>query len=73
MFEERTQQGRLCSTLLERGLNGLPEVGDIRRNVVGQVGVLGSVPDLFVGIEVGSTRRGPIPRSSAIDGVRVSL
>src|SRR4030042_4344221 len=59
MFEERTQQGLLGPGPLERVVNGLPEVGDILRDEVGQIAVLGLRPYLFIGIEVGSIGRQP--------------
>lgn len=65
MFEERPQQGLLCSGPLERIVDGLPEVSDILRDEVGQIPVLGSCPHLFIRIEVGSIRRQPFnPQST---------
>ncbi len=59
MFEERPQQRLLAPSPTERATDGLAECSDVIRDVVGQVVVLGVLPDLLVGVEVRGVRGQP--------------
>ena len=59
MLEERPQQGLLRSRPPERPFNSIGQVVNVLVNVIGQVAVLGSIPDLFVGVEVRGIGRQP--------------
>jgi len=65
MFEERTQQGWLSLGLAKRLSHGLSEVWDVLRNEIGQIGVLGPRPDLFIRIEFGGIGGQPFNPQSA--------
>ena len=55
----RADKRRLIPLPGHRGVNGPAEIGQVVRDEVGQVGVLGMVPDLLGRIEVGSIRWQP--------------
>ena len=64
MLEERPQQLLLTSASTNRPANGLSEGSGVIRNVVGQVIVLGVVPDLLIGVKLRSIRWQPLDLDS---------
>ena len=51
MFEERTQQRLLRSAFSQRLANGSGQMLDVTWNKVGQIGILGPVPHLLIGVK----------------------
>ena len=65
MSEERSQQGLLSPRPSQGVSQCVAEFVDILRDKVGQIGVLGAVPYLFIGIEFGGVPGQPFDLDSS--------
>jgi len=64
MFEERTQQRLLRSAFSQRLANGSGQMPDVTWNKVGQIGILGPVPHLLIGVKFRCVRGKPFDDNS---------
>jgi len=63
-MEKGSQQGLLISRAAQRIGDRAAQVQDMTGHEVGQVGVLGAVPYLFVGVEFGGVGGQPFDRQA---------